>query len=119
MPFLNISDPETGKTKKVEIDDARMKPLIGRRIGEVVDGTIAGMPGYKLMITGGCDKDGFPMRPDVHGGGKYRVLLSSGPGFRPRERGERRRKTVRGNIITPDIVLVNMKIVAKPKKRGG
>ncbi len=115
MPILNISDPETGATKKVEIDEDRMRVLIGRRIGEIIDGAVAGMPGYKLQLTGGCDKDGFPMRPDIHGGVKVRILLSDGPGYRPRRKGERRKKTVRGNTITPETTFLNLKIVEKPK----
>jgi len=115
MPILNISDPETGTTKKVEIDEDRMRVLIGRRIGEIIDGAVAGMPGYKLQLTGGCDKDGFPMRPDIHGGVKVRILLSDGPGYRPRRKGERRKKTVRGNTVTPETTFLNLKIVEKPK----
>lgn len=115
MPILNISDPETGTTKKVEIDEDRMRVLIGRRIGEIIDGAVAGMPGYKLQLTGGCDKDGFPMRPDIHGGVKVKILLSDGPGYRPRRKGERRKKTVRGNTVTPETTFLNLKIVEKPK----
>jgi len=115
MPILNISDPETGTTKRVEIDEDRMRVLIGRRIGEIIDGAVAGMPGYKLQLTGGCDKDGFPMRPDIHGGVKVKVLLSEGPGYRPKKKGERRKKTVRGNTVTPETTFLNFKIVEKPK----
>jgi len=115
MPILNISDPETGTTKRVEIDEDRMRVLIGRRIGEIIDGAVAGMPGYKLQLTGGCDKDGFPMRPDIHGGVKVKILLSGGPGYRPRRKGERRKKTVRGNTVTPETTFLNLKIVEKPK----
>ncbi|MCD6480174.1 30S ribosomal protein S6e [Candidatus Bathyarchaeota archaeon] len=115
MPILNISDPETGTTKKVEIDEDRMRVLIGRRIGEIIDGAVAGMPGYKLQLTGGCDRDGFPMRPDIHGGVKVKILLSDGPGYRPRRKGERRKKTVRGNTVTPETTFLNLKIVEKPK----
>jgi small subunit ribosomal protein S6e len=115
MPILNISDPETGVCKRVEIDEDRMRVLIGRRIGEIVDGAVAGIPGYKLQLTGGCDKDGFPMRPDIHGGVKIRVLLSGGPGYRPKRKGERRKKMVRGNTVTPEIIYLNFKIIEKPK----
>jgi len=68
-----------------------------------------------VQITGGSDKDGFPMRPNVHGGVRRNVVLSGGVGFNPKNDGERRRKRVRGNIITDEIVQVNMKIVEKPK----
>jgi small subunit ribosomal protein S6e len=112
-----VSDPETGKSKTLEVDGARAVPLVGRKLGEVIDGAAVGMSGHKLRITGGSDKDGFPMRPNVHGGVRIRVILSEGVGFRSNRAGERQRKTLRGNVITEEIVQINMKIVEKPKKR--
>ncbi len=106
-----VSDPKTGIAQTVEVEGSQAQALMGRRIGEVFDGSILGLSGKKLQITGGSDSSGFPMRPDVHGGIKTRVLLSGGVGFHPRRKGERRRKTVRGNVITEDIVQVNVKIV--------
>lgn len=106
-----VSDPKTGTAQTVEVEGPQAQALIGRRIGEVLDGSILGLSGKKLQITGGSDSSGFPMRPDVHGGVKAHVLLSGGVGFHPRRKGERRRKTVRGNVITEDIVQVNVKIV--------
>ena len=100
----------------VELEEARATPLVGRRLGEVVDGTVVGLSGHKVQITGGSDKDGFPMRQDVHGGVRREVVLSGGIGFNPQTKGGRRRKTVRGNVITDEIVQVNMKILEKPKQ---
>lgn len=111
-----VSDPQTGASKAVEVEGARAVPLIGRRIGETVDGSVVGLSGNKLQITGGSDKDGFPMRPNIHGGVRARAILSGGVGFHSKQQGERRRKTLRGNVITEEIVQVNMKIVEKPKK---
>ncbi len=45
-----------------------------------------------------------------------KVVLSGGAGFKAKKSGERRRKTVRGNIITDEIVQINMKIVERPAK---
>jgi len=114
MPILIISDTKTGKSQKVEIEENKMAPLLGLRIGETIDGSIAGLAGQRLQLTGGCDRDGFPMRPDIHGGVKTRVFLSGGVGFNPREKGERRKKTVRGNVVTPETTFLNFKIV-EPK----
>jgi small subunit ribosomal protein S6e len=115
-----VSDPEEGTSKTVELEDARAVPLIGKKIGDIIDGSVVGLPGFKVQITGGSDKDGFPMRPNVHGGVRRNVVLSGGVGFNPKNDGERRRKRVRGNIITDEIVQVNMKIVEKPKgKKAG
>ena len=110
-----LSDPETGKAQKIELEGTKAAPLIGRRIGDIMDGTILGLSGYKIQITGGTDKDGFPIRPDIHGGVRTKVIVSSGPGFKPKRKGERRRKMLRGNIITEEIVQINMKILEKPK----
>jgi small subunit ribosomal protein S6e len=111
-----VSDPEAGTSKIVELEEARAAPFIGRRIGESVDGAIVDLPAHKLRITGGSDRDGVPMRPNVHGGVRRNVVLSGGVGFNPHRKGERRRKTVRGNIITDEIVQINTKITEKPKK---
>lgn len=110
-----ISDPETGTSKVVELEESRAAPLIGRRIGETVEGTLVDMPGRKLEIKGGSDKDGVPMRPSVHGGVRRNVVLAGGVGFNPKDKGQRRRKTVRGNVITDEIVQINTRIVEKPK----
>lgn len=117
MPVLIISDPETGTSQKVELEDARMAPIMGRRIGEIIDGTVADLAGYKIQLTGGTDKDGIPMRPDVHGGVKARIVLSGGVGYKPKNKGERKRVVVRGNTVSADITFLNFKIVEKPKGR--
>ncbi len=111
-----VSDPETGTSKVVELEESRAAPLVGRRIGETIEGVVVDMAGYKLQIVGGSDKDGVPMRPSVHGGVRRNVVLACGVGFNPKNEGERKRKAVRGNVITDEIVQVNTKIVEKPKK---
>lgn len=110
-----VSSPE-GTSKVVELEDTRAMPLIGRRIGETLDGSIVDLAGKKVQVTGGSDKDGFPMRPSVHGGVRRRILLSGGVGFNPENEGVRKRKTVRGNIITDEIVQVNLKVIEKTEK---
>jgi len=120
---LVISNPKTGIAKQVEVTGEEAEKLIGMRIGETIPAKELGLnlreifgdesipENAELKIRGGTDKDGFPMRPDVHGPRRVKILLSQGPGFRPREKGERRKKTVHGNTISPNIVQVNMKIV--------
>jgi small subunit ribosomal protein S6e len=110
-----VSDPETGKSQSVEVEENQAVALIGRKLGEVIDGAAVKLSGYKLKITGGSDKDGFPMRPNIHGGVRVGAILSEGVGFHSKNKGERKRKTVRGNVITDSIVQVNMKVVEKPK----
>ena len=108
-----ISDPSTGKALQYELDDVKTKSLIGKRVGEIVEGDALGLPGYKLKITGGSDTSGFPIRPDVHGSGKKRILMHGPPGFKPKRKGIAKRKTVHGAELSPDISQVNMRIEEK------
>ena len=112
-----VSDPETGKSQSIEVEESQAVPLIGRKVGEVIDGAAVKLSGYKLKITGGSDKDGFPIRPNIHGGVRVGAILSEGVGFHSSNKGERKRKTLRGNVITDSIVQVNMKVVEKPKSK--
>ena len=111
-----VSDPEAGTSKVVELEEARATPLIGKKISEVIDGSIVDLAGHKAQIMGGSDKDGFPMRPSVHGGVRRRIVLSGGVGFTPTNEGMRKRKTIRGNVITDEIVQINMKITERPRQ---
>lgn len=104
---LIISDPATGKSTASEIEGSRAQALIGRALGETLDGSALGLGSSKMRISGGCDKNGIPMRGDVHGGVKKYIVLSSGPGFRPTRHGERRRKLVRGRTITDETYQIN------------
>jgi small subunit ribosomal protein S6e len=113
-----VSDPQAGTSKVVELEETRAAPFIGRRIGETIDGAAVDLPAHKVQIMGGSDKDGVPMRGNVHGGVRRNVVLSGGAGFSPKKKGERKRKTVRGSVITDEIVQINMKIVEKPAAKA-
>jgi len=112
-----VNDIQTGKSYNIPVSGHHANSLIGKKINDEVDGIFVSLPGYKLQITGGTDKDGFPMRHDVPGSTRRRLLLSKGLGFKPKERGKRMKKSVRGNTINQEIVQVNMKVMkpgAKP-----
>jgi small subunit ribosomal protein S6e len=109
-----VSDPQSGASKVVELEEARASPFIGRKLGETLDGAAVDLPAHKIQLMGGSDKDGVPMRSNVHGGVRRAVVLSSGAGFKPKKKGERKRKVVRGDIITDEIVQINIKIVERP-----
>lgn len=117
MPILIISDPAAGTSQRVEIEDAQLRNLVGTRIGQTIDGSVAGMQGYQLKFTGGTDKDGIPMRPDVHGSAKAHIVLSGGVGYKPRNKGEKKRKVVRGNTISTETSFLNFSIAEAPKKK--
>jgi small subunit ribosomal protein S6e len=116
---INISGGKTeegkGKTKVIQLQ--KIDPLLGKNIGETVNGGILGLPGYELKITGGSDFSGIPMRRSVHGPVKKRILLSSGPGYKPVRRGEKRRKVVRGSEITDDMKQINMVVLKVGKTK--
>lgn len=114
---LVLSDPKTGKSEASEIKDANAQALIGRKIGEVLDASAIGLAG-KIMITGGSDRAGFPMRGDTLGGGKNYVLLTRGVGFRTKEEGAKKRKLVRGGMISEESYQINAKRVEEPAKSG-
>ncbi len=111
-----VADPKTGKTYQVEIKESAARKLFGLRIGDRFEGALVDLPGYELQITGGTDRDGFPMRPDLPGPGHARVLLSGGPGYRPKRKGERRRKRVHGCVVAEDIRQLNVKVVKYGEK---
>jgi small subunit ribosomal protein S6e len=105
-----INDVKMGKSYQVPVTGHHANSLIGKKIGDVVDGIFVGLPGYKLSITGGSDKDGFPMRKDLPGVKRRRILVTKGIGFQVNEQGLRLRKSIRGNTISPEVSQLNLKI---------
>jgi len=111
---LNISCPSTGCQKPIAIDDdKKLSIFYGRRMGQEVDGDGLGdeFKGYTFKITGGNDKDGFSMKQGVHVQGRVRLLMKAGAKcYRPRRAGERKRKSVRGCIVGPDLSVIALAI---------
>jgi small subunit ribosomal protein S6e len=107
---LVVSDNK-GKSISQELKDRAANPLLGSKVGEIIDSSIIGIAGGKIKITGGSDKSGTPMRPDVHGGVKKYVLLSRGVGMRNANEGNRIRKLMRGNMVTEEIYQLNCVLV--------
>ena len=111
-----INNPETRKSYQLEVDQSKILGLVGKKIGEEFNGEPIGLLGYSLQITGGTDKDGFPMHPKVKGMVRKKILLSSPPCYHPKIKGQRKRKTVCGDTISESIVQINCKIVKKGEK---
>ena len=107
---LVISDSK-GKSINQELKDRSAQPLLGSKIGDIIDSSVVGIAGGKMKVTGGSDKSGTPMRPDVHGGVKKYVLLANGIGIRNIGGGYRIRKLVRGNMVTEEIYQLNCVLV--------
>jgi small subunit ribosomal protein S6e len=110
-----VSDPKTRKAYQKEVDQGA-SGLVGRKIGETVKADFIGLAGYEIKITGGSDKDGFPMRGDVEGPGRKKIVLSGGIGFHPKMKGQRRRKSVRGNTVSAETMQINAVVVKEGSK---
>ena len=110
-----ISDSESGRSYQRDIKDEKAARLRNLVVGDEFDGSVVGLTGYSLKITGGSDKSGFPMKKGVHGTQKSRILMKAGVGYRP-ERDVRKRKRVRGEKIDGDIVQANTLVVKRAKK---
>jgi|SRR5271157_1256807 len=107
---LVVSDPKTGKAYNLDVAGPKTIKFIGKPIGSEIDGEAAGLTGYTLVITGGSDKDGVPMRKDLPGQARRKLLVSGGIGYHPVSEGMRKRKTVRGNEISAELVQVNVSV---------
>lgn len=111
-----LSDPKTGRSYKIDATGPAAGTFVGKRIGDIVEGSVLGLGGYTLEITGGTDKIGIPARRDLPGPARRRLLLSESTGFHPTMDGERRRKTVRGNEINADFVQINAMVAQYGEK---
>lgn len=114
---LNISYPATGMQKLIDIeDDNKLRNLYDKRISHEVDGDFLGdeFKGYRFRISGGNDKQGFCMKQGVLTTDRVRLLLKKGYScYRPRRKGERKRKSVRGCIVSAELSVVNLVILKK------
>merc|ERR1719172_212915 len=114
---LNISCPETGQQKCIVVEEDRMLlPFFDKRISAEVAGDSLGdeFKGYRFRISGGNDKQGFPMMQGVLAAERVRLLLKKGSKcYRQRRTGEMKRKSVRGCIVAHDLSVLNLVVVSK------
>jgi small subunit ribosomal protein S6e len=110
-----ISDPKQGKCFQIEVKDEQADVFKNKKIGDTIKGDAFGQPGYEFTITGGSDKCGFPMRKDVLGSQRKRILIVSGVGIRNTERGRRKKRTVVGNTVSNTTAQINL-LIAKGGK---
>jgi small subunit ribosomal protein S6e len=106
--------------KVIEIDDERrLQNLYDRRMAQEIEGDILGdeFEGCFMRISGGNDKQGFPMRQGILTNTRVRLLCLKGhKGYRQRRSGERKRKSVRGCIVGHDIAVLNLVVTQKGEK---
>merc|ERR1719231_844767 len=94
---LNIANPATGMQKMVEIDDdKKLLPFFDKRMSTEVPGDSLGdeWKGCVFRIAGGNDKKGMSC-------------------YRERRHGMRKRKSVRGCIVGPDLTAMSLILVKK------
>ena len=94
----------------------KVRPFYEKRMGAEVDAATLGEEwnGYVFRITGGNDKQGFPMKQGVLTQSRVRLLLSKGHScYRPRKTGERKRKSVRGCIVDDKLSVLSVIVVKK------
>jgi small subunit ribosomal protein S6e len=127
MPFkINIGTKE-GSTYKLE---SETEELVGKALHDKIEGKDISpdLEGYEFEITGASDKSGFTAMKEIEGIGLKKMLLTWGKAMknRPKKEGKKKRsknrpkglrlrKTVRGKVISPAIVQINLKIL----KDGG
>jgi|TARA_B100001996_G_scaffold379272_1_gene364776 small subunit ribosomal protein S6e len=139
VAVVNDTNPKSnGKAYSVKISGNNHSQLLGKKIGDVVDGIFVGegdqtLSGYKLQITGGSDKTGTPLRRDLEGGSRQSILVTASTGFkghsivfknksgekkrfRYKPDGLRKRRNFRGNTINQDTRQVNLKVIEAGKK---
>ncbi len=119
---LVIANPKTGRCVQKEAKDDTAQSFLGKKVGEVIRGELLDYTGYEFKITGGSDYCGFPMRADVEGLGRKKILAVSGIGIHPLKKkrrknksyqsypGTRQRRTVCGNTIHDKIVQINLTV---------
>ncbi|VVB82497.1 30S ribosomal protein S6e [uncultured archaeon] len=123
---INISE-KNGKTYHLE---AESEELMDKELHNKIEGKdiSSDLNGYEFEITGASDSSGFTAMDNVEGTARKKVLLTYGKAMHkrsrregkklvsePKPRGLRRRKTVRGKVISADIVQINLKVL----KEGG
>merc|ERR1712167_465600 len=114
---LNLSCPTTGMQKRIDVDDdKKLLPFFDKRMAQEISGDSLGdeFKGYRFRISGGNDKQGFPMLQGVLTPDRVRLLLKEGSKcYRQRRTGEMKRKSVRGCIVSHDLSVLNLVVVKK------
>ncbi|MCK5149840.1 hypothetical protein KAJ87_02850 [Candidatus Pacearchaeota archaeon] len=125
---INISE-KTGKTFHLE---AEAEELLEKELHNKIQGKDVSLDleGYEFEITGASDNAGFTSMANVEGIGLKKLLLSYEKAMKkkPRKEGKKKystskpkglrlRKTVRGKVISPAIVQINLKVLKQGNKK--
>lgn len=110
---LVISDSKTGKAYNKKTEEP---VFLNKKVGEEIDLGTVGLTGFKAKITGGSDKQGFPMKMTLEGQGRKKLLVRKGIGIKSKTKGKIVRKAMRGNTVAADIVQLNLLITKQGPK---
>ena len=106
-----------GKGYSKELNEQESSIFINKKINDNISGNTFGFKNYEFKVTGGSDKEGFPMRSDLPGAARRKLLLSKGPGVKINRKGMNKRKMIRGNLIAQDIKQININVVKEGDKK--
>jgi small subunit ribosomal protein S6e len=115
--FKLVMGLKDGKSVQRVIKDEQSHALMGKMIRDTIKGEDIGLAGYEFEITGGSDYCGFPMRRDVQGTGRKKILVIRSVGMQDKGKGLRKRKTVAGNTIYPRTAQINLKVLKEGKAK--
>merc|ERR1711879_229463 len=103
--------------KMIEVDDdKKLLPFYDKRMASEISGDSLGdeFKGYVFRISGGNDKQGFPMKQGILCNHRVKLLFKKGMScYRERRKGGRKRKSVRGCIVGPDLAAMALVVVKK------
>lgn len=115
MAMKLVIGTKGGKCFQRELTTEEAEAVQGRVLGETLNGELFGFSGVELELTGGSDLNGFPMRKDLNGQNRKKVLMTKGVGFKGKLRGKRFgglrvKRTVCGNTVHNKIHQLNVKV---------
>lgn len=117
MPEFKIVINEQGKGYAKNLTSEESEVFLSKKIKDKIDGNNFGLKGYEFEITGGSDKEGFPMRKDVEGIGRKKIFITRGMiGSRLNKKGLRLRRSISGNTISQLTSQINLKVIKTGQK---
>ncbi len=122
MSLKIVMGTKSGKTFQRELTGEEAEALFGRVLGEEVNGELFGYSGVKFQIRGGSDASGFPMRKDLPGQVRKKILIGKSIGFKGKNSkgmkfgGLRLKKTVSGNTVYEKTHQLNLKVISGEDK---
>lgn len=121
MALKVVIGTKSGKAFQKELSGEEAEALVGRVLGDELNGESIGISGAKFQLTGGSDSSGFPMRKDVRDKPRKKILITKSLGFKGKLRGKRFagvriKRTVAGNMIHAKTHQLNLKTISGDDK---